>query len=196
MALTVSQRATLKADILASVDASVITMRTAQNWDGLAAYYSAAASPAFYGYRTNIPVAEVINGVVWANLTPADTVPTLDVLSTSVWQSRSLACQGKQFNLQMMLQSGAASLNASFVNFRSGLQDALTNIPSGALGANLSAGWVAIRDGVLARAANRVEKLFATTGGAQDGSTAAKAASYTHEGAISSQVVSDAMGGL
>ncbi len=179
MALSSAQKATLKADILA--DAAANAFYSIGDLYGLAGYYNALTSPAFYGYRTAIPANEVFDGVLWANFTPSDTVPTDTALNNAIFQSRQLACQTKQMNLQTML-TGRDAIDGSKANIRSGLQDALTNIPSGANGATRSAGWTTVRDGVLARLSNRLEKLFATGG---NGSTPATAATLVVEGDLS-----------
>ena len=49
---------------------------------------------------------------------------------------------------------------------RAGWQDALTNIPAGASGALVSAGWTTVRD-TFKRLATRGEKVFATGTGTQ-----------------------------
>lgn len=185
MALTASQMAAIKADILANPDLNAQPL-TSDGAFEIARLYALPASPSFYVFRTNIPTQEVFNGVTWANLTPNEAPD-----GTQAWANRSLACQGKQFNLQTLLV-GQTSIDASKVNLRAGLQDALTNVPSGAGGATVAAGWVGIRDGVLARAASRLEKLLATVTVQQDGSTPAKAATMTREGSIGYQDIADA----
>lgn len=175
MALTSAQLTTLKAFI--NGDANINTQPL--NTNGaivIAAYMNTLTSPNFFVYRTNIPVQEIYDQITWANLTPVD-APDL----TQQWANRSLACQGKQFNLQIILQ-GQGSINAAKSNVRAGLQDALTNVPSGATGSLLSAGWVSVRDNALARLATRGEKLFATGG---NGSTAALAGTMVIEGNLS-----------
>ncbi len=99
-------------------------------------------------------------------------------LNNAIFQSRQLACQTKQMNIQTML-TGRDTIDGSKANIRAGLQDALTNIPSGANGAVRSAGWTNVRDGVIARVVTRLEKLFATGG---NGSTPATAATLVVEG--------------
>lgn len=157
----------------------------------LAQWYSAGAdaacaaamnvlTAAFSVYRTSIPVSEVFDAIVWANFTPSDAVPVDTSLNNDIYQSRQIACQTKQMNLQTMIV-GQASINGAKGNIRAGLQDALTNIPSGAGGAARSAGWVTVRDTVLARLATRAEKLYANVANG-NGGTAATAATLTFEG--------------
>ena len=90
----------------------------------------------------------------WANYTPADAPD-----SSVTWSNRSLACQGKQFNLQLLTQ-GRTVFNASKVTLRAGLNDCTTNLPSGTSGASQSGGWANILT-ILRRAASNIEKLFA-----------------------------------
>jgi len=145
----------------------------------IAALLNAAASPTFHVYRSNIPVQEIFDQITWANMTPNDAPD-----GTQAWLNRATACQGKQFNLQTLLM-GQEQINAARVKVRDGLQDALSNVPSGASGATVSGGWSLLRDNVLARVASKFEKIFAVTSGAFDGSTPAKAASMGVEGPVS-----------
>lgn len=142
-----------------------------------------ASVPTFFVYRTDIPVAEVFDAIIWANFTPSDAVPTDTSLNNDIYQSRQIACQTKQMNLQTMLM-GQDVLNGAKANVRAGLQDALTGIPSGAAGATRAAGWTTVRDTVLARAATRAERLYATGG---NGASASTAATLTFEGTITAQ---------
>lgn len=156
--LTPAQIAVLKADISANGDLNSIPT----NDDGayaIAALYNATASPDFFVFRSDVPSSEIFDQVTWANYTPQDAAD-----NTVTWSNRSLACQGEQFNLQIMLQ-GQPSFNAGRVQLRAGLNDATTNLPSGASGASRSGGWTGIL-AILRRKATRGEKLFsvATTG--------------------------------
>lgn len=191
MILTAAQQQTLKTDISANGDTNAL--KNASNGDvQIAALYNALAVADFFVYRSNVPVQDIYDQITWANLTPVDPVPTDTALNAAIWQARSLACQGKQFNVQIILQ-GQNTINAAKINVRAGLQDALTNVPSGAGGALISGGWVGVRDNALARKALRIEKLFATVGGAFDGTTAAKSGTLVFEGTVSAQQISDVL---
>lgn len=159
MALTTAQLQTLKADIAANTNTiNGVQIKDMPNSGdanfAVASWYSQVASPDFFVFRSNVPTAEIFDQVTWANFTPAD-VPD----NTVVWSNRSLACQGKQFNLQILLQ-GQGSFNAGRITQRAGLNDATTNLPSGAGGASRSGGWATILN-ILRRQALRIEKLFA-----------------------------------
>ena len=152
MSLTTPQLATLKAAILAETDPVLVSYRTAGATGAMQAWYNA---PGLYiVWSTSTPTAVLFDSVIWANLTPADTPDT-----TQIWMNRSLACQGKQFNLQTML-TGRDSLGTGKPNIRAGLQDALTNVPSGVGGVLMGAGWTAVKS-AMQRFASRAEALYA-----------------------------------
>ena len=174
MPLTAAQKTTLKADILANQ----ATIPAGQPWtnsyagvavsavpnsnDGnatIAGWYNQTASPDFFVWR-DLPMDTVLGLITYANMTPADAVPTDTALNVAIWQGRSLVCQGKQFNLQN-LTIGRTTAPMKKSNYRSGMADCLANIPSGAAGALLSANWGGVRDAAkfLARFA---EKVLAT----------------------------------
>lgn len=184
MALTTAQfNAAVKADIAANSDLNT----NPNNDDGayaIAALYNVSAVPSFTVWCSTIPSSQIFNGIVWANLTPNDAPD-----GTQVWADRSLCCQGKQFNIQTML-GGQQSLSTGLASIRAGLQDALTNIPSGTGGAIVSAGWVALRDGVLKRLATRLEKLLADTSGGNG--AAATPAALVYEGQVTPQAIAAA----
>lgn len=177
MALTTAQQATLKAAILADGVLNALP----NNSDGafeIAAQLNAQASPDFYVWRSTTSTDIILNNVVWANMTPLDAPD-----GTQLWMNRALACQGKQFNVQTMLV-GRTSVPSGKTTFRNGLQDALTNIPAGAGGALIAAGWIAVRDS-MKRLANRVEQVFATGGNG----ALATPADLAFEGSVSYQDV-------
>lgn len=186
MSLTSAQKATLKAAILADPTLNAFPNGADGNYDLAAKLSNEAAVGTFFVYRTNVNPQDIFDQVTWANLTPTDAPDT-----TQVWANRALECQGKQFNLQILVQ-GQTAINAARSNVRAGLQDALTNVPSGAGGSTVAAGWVGVRDNVLGRQATRIEKIFATTTVQQDGTTMAKSATMTYEGVIGGPDVQDA----
>jgi len=199
MNLTPAQLTALATDIANDATLNAIT----KNADGFvaiaAAYNLVVTSPGtFWVYRSNVPVQEIFDQIVWANFTPVDAAD-----GTTLWQNRSMAAQGKSLNLQTLLM-GQTQVNANKTNVRAGLQDGLTNLPTGTSGGTVAAGWTGVRDNVLARAATRAEKLFAGTNNpsGHDGSTAALAvilaasavAGVYAEGAVTAQNVEQALG--
>ena len=153
MSLTPAQIAVLKAAITAEIDPTFVALRQAGATGAMTAWYNAPST--YVVWRTTTPTSDIFDAVIWANLTPADTPD-----GTALWQNRSLACQGKQFNVQIML-AGIDNVGTGKPNIRAGLQDALTNVPAGPAGAAIGAGWAAVRV-AMQRAATRAEKLYAT----------------------------------
>lgn len=160
--------------------------RNADNAFAVANWYNQAASPAYVVWR-DLPMEAVLNLITFANMTPADAVPTTPDLSVQVWMARSLSCQGKQFNLQNLI-NGRTTAPMKKANYRAALQDCLTNIPAGAAGALLAANWVGVRDGAKFSATN-AEKLLATGAG-----TSAAPSDLAFEGPVSDADVRQAWG--
>jgi hypothetical protein len=152
MALSPAQLAILKTDMFA--EPSLASARAAGATGEIHAYYS-APSAAYVVWEPRTPANNVYDKIVWANLTPVDAPD-----GTATYTNRALLCQSKQINLQVILQ-GKETIDATKSSVRAGLQDALTNLPSGVAGANQGAGWT---NGNLTmqRLATNFEKLFAT----------------------------------
>lgn len=170
--LTTQQASTLKVAIQAN--GTCAPLFSAGNDTGTAQCMN-AVDGTFFLWRTNASVQAIYDQVTWANMTPADTPD-----GTALFTNRALACQGKQFNLQTLLQ-GRTTINATINTLRNGLQDSLTNLPCGVGGATVSAGWVGVRDTSLKRNATLAEKAVANTGGGGVG-TSANPAIPTFEG--------------
>lgn len=144
----------------------------------IASWYNGNASPDFFVWR-DLPMSQVLNLITFANMTPADAVPASNAGDALLlWQARSLACQGKQFNLQN-LTLGRSTAPMKLGNYRNAMQDCLTQVPAGASGALVAAGWVAVRDAAKGLATN-LEKVFATGTG-----SFASPADSVFEGAVS-----------
>jgi hypothetical protein len=136
MTLTSGQRATLKADIVAKSAAGqpLQALVAAGDWDGVAAYYNATASPSFTVWKSNVSINEVgrnFNATELAGLTTAN----LTRLQT----------------LAMFLASG---VNPSLAGIRQFFDDVF----SGAGGALTRAALLILWK----RLAFRIEQLFAT----------------------------------
>lgn len=179
MALSPAQLPVMKAAILAETDPTFVALRQANNENGMAAWYNSPST--FFVWKTSVATGDLFDAIQWANLTPG---PAPD--GTAQWTNRSLACQGKQFNLQTIL-TGRDAINPSKSRIRGGLQDALIDIPSGNNGALRTAGWDQVLL-MLYRAANRVERVFATGAG-----TELAPGLLTFEGTINAQDISDAL---
>lgn len=156
MNLNEAQLATLKAAIIA--DPNLAAARAIHSGVGtqmIADYLNMDSNLTVW--RTSVQTQVLFDSIAWAALTPNDAPD-----GSAAWQCRSLACQGKQFNLQLIFAS-RDTIDPSKTNVRAGLQDALSNVPSGAGGALVSAGWVPVRD-AMKRLATNFEKIFANTG--------------------------------
>lgn len=152
----------------------------------LAQVLNATATPAFAVWRTDAPVANIIDAITWANYTPNDAVGGSDtdpLLSRKIgWL---LTAQTKQMNLQLMLQ-GRDSLNCSKATLRAGLRDAVILVPTGAGGANTSPGGASGVNVLNActRSATEAEKILAGPA-EQTGTVTANVLGF--EGALTAQ---------
>lgn len=174
MIFTTAQKDTLLAYIKSQPDLDALRI---QGSDNLVADALNVPDGTFKVWNTTTPVGDIQDAINWSNFTPA--VPALG--AGLDYSNQALACQGKQFNLQLLLSTGSgynSGVSTGKANVRAGLQDALTGIPSGASGATRSGGWAAVQL-VIQRFATRVEKLFATGTG-----TTASPASLVLEGSI------------
>ena len=162
--LTTQQMATLKADMFGASNGALATLIANSDWQNVAAYYNAASITNVW--RPDASVDAIKGAITWANLTPADAPD-----GSQVWLNRAMACQGKQFNLQLILgQQSGGTVPADVATFRAGLQDALQNIPAGAGGVTVSGGWSNVIN-VLRRPGTRFEVLFSSTDGAANKTT-------------------------
>ena len=178
MPLTAAQLQTLKTALTTSTAviatgpfAGVQVKDVPNSSDGNVAvsdWLNTPTSPAFVVWR-DLDIAAMLSFITFANMTPTDAVPTDTALSVAIWEARSLACQGKQLNLQNLIISRTTAPMKQ-ANYRAAIQDALTGLPAGAGGAAIAANWVGVRDAAKGTATNG-EKLYATG----TGSTAAPA---------------------
>lgn len=156
-----AQLATLKAAIAAETDPVFADHRASGNNGGMAIWFAQPAEPAFYVWKSSVNTDDVFDAINWALLTPADVPNVADsqqLIDTQI--NRSLVCQAKQLNLQIMLQ-GRQTINATKLRVRQALTDSLQNVPSGASGAAQDAGWAQVK-ATMHRPINRGERIFAT----------------------------------
>jgi hypothetical protein len=125
--------------------------------DVAAAWYNLTAAGPWIVWR-DLPMDTVRSLITYAAMTPADTPD-----GTQVWANRSLACQGKQFNLQN-LTIGLTVANMKRTNYRAAIQDCLTAIPAGAGGSSIAANWTGVRDAAKFSATNAEKVLSTGTG--------------------------------
>lgn len=176
--LTPAQLQALKNDIAANSNTVIINgVATAisavphspDNAQMVANFYNQNASPSFMVFRSNIPVQDIFNQILFSNYTPNDTISSANAAQFTAW---SFACQNKQLNVQSMLQNpNQQTFNAGLTNMRKGLKDGTSNLPSGGAGALVDGGWGTAAQlpstpatgiqSTLTRAASWIEKLFA-----------------------------------
>lgn len=189
--LTTAQKQAVKADIAANTNTVLINGTptainvvpvSPDNAQSVADWYNLQASPNFFGNYATVPASDIFNAITWKNLTPADAVPTTPDLTVQVWMARNAMCQTLQMNVQTMLL-GRDTIDATKGKIRSGFQDSLSSVPSGASGASQDAGWAAVQK-ILCRKLSNVEKLLADTSGGNGGSNTT-AATCTAEGQLS-----------
>ena len=182
--MTPAQLTTLKAAILAETTPAFVTLRQANNEQGMADWYNADSGSVVW--QTAAPVSAVQDAIDYTAYTPNGTID-----GTAAVTNRLLAAQTKQINLQLMLQ-GKTTLDATPSRVRGALLDATTNLPTGTAGAIQSAAGT---DGArvlnaLTRPATRGERLY-TASATTTGTVSAFRLSF--EGAITAQDVSDAL---
>lgn len=163
MQLTESQRLQLKAFIQA--DPTLGPLASSGDYDTLAKDLNAAASPAYYGVRTDAAITDIRNAIQWPKYTPAPAITSQNAAQATAC---ACYCQGKQFNLQLLgiqMTSAGGIFDASKSTQTNGLKDATTSLPSGASFANQDAGWTGSAScvaNVLVRQMTVAEKVFAT----------------------------------
>lgn len=177
--LNTAQLATLKAAILANQP--VLDQYNLGNINQVSGYYN-TIDHAYYVWRTWTNADDIFNAINWAALTPTDAPD-----STQQWLNRAMACQGKQFNIQTML-GGRYQVYSAKSSIRQGLNDSLTNVPSGVAGATVNAGWGSVKS-AMSRNATNGEKLFATGGAGTSGTPA----DLGYDGNVSDNDVQSAM---
>lgn len=150
-AFTDAEILTLRATV--SAEPSIQPCVTAGNDGCVAAWLNSPST--FVVWKTSVKKDVIFDAVVWANFTPNNPLAGAGQDATN-WL---MACQGKALNLQTLLNQDF--IDATKLNVRAGLQDATTNIPSGASGASRSGGWTAINL-AMQRNATIAEKALAT----------------------------------
>ena len=162
MQMTEAQRVTLKAFVQA--DATLGPKAAAGDYDGVAGGLNAAAAPAYYGIRTDAPVADIRNAILWPRYTPA---PAITSANAAQHTACSNACMAKQGVLGLLIPAAGTTFDATKATQTNGLKDATTALPSAAGFNNQDAGWTgaaACVANVLVRPMTVAEKVFATAG--------------------------------
>jgi hypothetical protein len=166
MALTTEQAATFKTALFAETDQELVGYRTNGQTGMIRDWYNKPNTSGYIVWKPTTPVADIQDSVVWANYTPTNPATGTDAIALQNTIAQLMACQGKQFNLQMLLSvSGMNSaVSTGKQNIRAGLQDATSAIPSDVNLGTKTGGWQSIK-AIIQRPATRIEKLFATGAG-------------------------------
>lgn len=154
MALTPEQIPVLRTALLADTNPDVVAARDARNDTEVARLYNLPST--FVAWKKDTSKSDIFGALTWKNFTPVDAPD-----GTVIWSNRCFLCQCKQMNLQTMLISPGNMLDMSDSGIRDGIKDAVQNLPAGASGALLDAGWAAVKV-VSIRFATVAEKVFAT----------------------------------
>jgi hypothetical protein len=182
--MTPAQIDTLRAKVVASVDPTIVALRTARDQNGLTAHLNSASTE--QGWRTDAPVNAILDAINWTAYTPQDGIGSGDtdpLLSVKI--GRLLTVQTKQINLQLMLQ-GRDTLNCSRPNVRGGLRDCVIQVPTGAGGAMTAPGGSSGAT-VLANCVRTItvaEALLAANSQASDTTGSTTARVLTFEGQV------------
>lgn len=189
--LNPTQKQALKADVLAAPDPECVALEadptSPDKAAAVAALYNLTAAPDYWVWNPRADVQAIFDAIAWKNFTPADAVPAAD--AGNQFLNRAMVCQGKQFNLQTILL-GRDVLDGTKASIRTGLKDALQDVPAGAVGALVDAGWVPVRN-AMERRATRAEKLLVVP--ASGTGTQADASTMGFEGSLAYPDVLDAM---
>lgn len=158
MAYTDAQLQTLKTAINAGISAPITAAAQSRNDTELARLLNEAST--FYVWRTVVNTEDILEAVNWASFTPTDSPD-----GTPLYSQRQFNCQLKRDNMRVLLER--ATLPTGRLNIRQALTDALLNVPAGAGGATVDAGWLGAgkTKSVISRVATVCEKVFATGAG-------------------------------
>lgn len=153
--MTPAQLQAIKADIAADPVMSALPRNGDSNYE-IARLYNLPPAVAMSVWNTSAKVKDINDAIDFSKYTPVDAPD-----GTTVQTNRLLTIQTKQMNLQY-ITIGRETVDASKVNVRKGLQDAVVQLPAGAAGAYVSAGGVAGVNVLTAmlRNATRAEKLL------------------------------------
>jgi hypothetical protein len=150
-ATTTAANAKIKADI--NANPTLLSLAGAGDYDAIAAHYNAETS-AYYVWKSSVPASLIRSRILWPRLTPAGRD------NTTAWTNRAIDCQGKQFNVEIMI-GAESNVPTGLVNYRTGFRDALESVPSLANGSAQDAGWAQLEP-ELKRLATRIEQVLAT----------------------------------
>lgn len=150
-----AQLTTLKAAVLASQDSAIQAAASSRNDTELARLLNLPST--FYVWRIDTPTSELIGAIKLANFTPVDAPD-----ATLLYANRCHKCELQQNNIRMLLSR--EFVTSQKASTRQDLADALTNVPAGAGGSAIDAGWLGLgkTKNTISRVCTVAEKVFAT----------------------------------
>lgn len=170
--MTPAELTTLKASVLASQNAEITAAASARNDTELARLLNLPIT--FVVWRINVPSTELVGAIKLASFTPSDAPD-----DTMLYNNRCALCELKQNNIRLLLAREV--ITAQKLSTRQDLTDALTNVPAGAGGSAIDAGWLGAGKvkATISRFATVAELAFATGTG-----TAAQPGDLGWEGSV------------
>ncbi len=153
--MTDAKLSILRAFVLASQDPAIQLAASTRNDTELARLLNSPST--FAVWRIDTPTAELIGAVKLANFTPVDAPD-----GTLLYANRCDLCALKRDNIRMLFQR--EYITTQKLATRQDLTDALTNVPAGAGGAAIDAGWLGAGKvkATITRFATVAETAFAT----------------------------------
>jgi hypothetical protein len=170
--MTPAQLQAIKASVLASQNAEITAAASARNDTELARLLNLPST--FVVWRIDVPSTELVGAIKLASFTPSDAPD-----DTMLYNNRCALCELKQNNIRLLLAREV--ITAQKLSTRQDLTDALTNVPAGAGGSAIDAGWLGAGKvkATISRFATVAELAFATGTG-----TAAQPGDLGWEGSV------------
>lgn len=172
MPLTSAQLQTLKTDLAANTNTVLIggvataikdVPHTVAAAYAVSLWYSQLVSPNYFVIRTDAAIEDVHNAINYGKFTPNPAVTSGNAAQASAC---ALYAQTKLMNLDKLIgRPNQSTFDASHNRNVNSLNDAVTNLPTGAAFAATDAGWGNVLP-LLSRVALNVEKLFVTAAAA------------------------------
>jgi hypothetical protein len=159
--MTPSQLTALRAAI-DSTPAWAAFPNTTDGHIDLAALLNKQAAPDFFVWRTNVPVSQILGAVDQSKYTPQDVISdaVADLAVLTRMQIREIRSQTKLMLFQNYVV-GQGIVNCGPGVVRKGLNDAVTKVPAGVNGADVTPGApVATLFGGLRRLATEAERVL------------------------------------
>lgn len=198
--MTPEQLALIKAAILADPVLAAFPMDS-NGHNAIKNALNTLTNPAVTGWRTNAPLADVLNALAWDKYTPAVLPPSIpgtatlnDVCAQLRYVAQIMLINTKQFNLNTVVASSAGMggvLDFSKANVRAGIRDAVIQLPTGVNDNVVTAGGASGAD-VLTMGTRVMTRAESALKGAQVTTGTVAAFLFTWQGELTLDDVRDA----